>query len=208
MEFIDLSHPIEKGMPTYPGDPPVQLRQAKYLASDGFNNYQLSTGMHSGTHVDSPMHLAGGRSYISEIPLESFAGLACVLDVRGQKILSPKPEYPELIRNHSIVLLYTGFDVFYETREYYTSHPCMDKEFCELLLRHKVNTLGLDAPSPDRYPFEIHKFLLNKNVLILENLRNLDKLLNVAKFEVMAFPLKIRADSSMTRAVARVLSHD
>lgn len=73
------------------------------------------------------------------------------------------------------------------------------------LLSRKVKMLGMDLPSPDEYPFPVHKLLLENNVYILENLTNLDKLLNLSAFEVIAFPLKMRADSSIARVVARVI---
>ena len=116
-----------------------------------------------------------------------------------------KPEYDTLVKQNNIVLLYTGFDTHYGTKEYYENHPCVDIEFCNFLIEKKIKMIGMDTPSPDRFPFEIHKLLFKNNIYILENLTNLDQLLNVDKFEVIAFPLKIKADSSMTRAVARLL---
>ena len=62
----------------------------------------------------------------------------------------------------------------------------------------------IDSPSPDRRPFEIHKLLLENNVLIAENLTNLDKLMSANNFEVIALPLKIHADSSPARIIARI----
>ncbi|MFC3748626.1 hypothetical protein [Paenibacillus sp. GCM10012306] len=59
-------------------------------------------------------------------------------------------------------------------------------------------------PSPDRFPFEIHKYLLSNDVLILENLTNVDALLGKEKFEVMALPLRIRSDSAISRVIARI----
>jgi len=76
--------------------------------------------------------------------------------------------------------------------------------FCEFLIEKKIKMLGMDTPSPDRYPFLIHKFLFKNNTYILENLTNLNLLLGEENFEVIAFPLKINADSSITRAVARL----
>lgn len=58
-------------------------------------------------------------------------------------------------------------------------------------------------PKSDNYPFKIHKLLLSNNILIMEKLTNLEKLLNISSFEVLAFPLKIRAEASIVRAVAR-----
>jgi kynurenine formamidase len=161
--------------------------------------------MHSGTHIDSPMHLTDCKKYISELPLESFIASGCILDVRNQPMIKFKAEYDALVKENSIVLLYTGFDIYYGTREYYESHPCMDMELCKFLIEKNVKMVGMDIPSPDRYTFEIHKLLFKNNIYVLENLKNLHQLISIDRFEVIAFPLKIKADSSMTRAVARII---
>ena len=51
-----------------------------------------------------------------------------------------------------------------------------------------------------------HKLLFDNGIYIIENLMNLDKLLGIKKFEVIALPLKIKADSSIARVVAKVIS--
>jgi kynurenine formamidase len=48
-------------------------------------------------------------------------------------------------------------------------------------------------------------YLLKNNVLIAENLTGMEKLLSVKKFEIIALPLRIHADSSPARIVARIL---
>ena len=131
MKIIDLSHKIEDGMPIYPGDTRTNLVQIKYLNEDKYNNYKLDICMHSGTHIDSPMHLTPCKEYISELPLESFIGNGCVLDVRNQAIIKLKDEYNTLVKENSIVLLYTGFDAYYGTKEYYQNHPSIDIELCD-----------------------------------------------------------------------------
>ena len=79
------------------------------------------------------------------------------------------------------------------------NNPVVTKEFAEFLVERKVKMLGLDSASPDRYPFEIHRILFSGGVLIAENLTNLDKLIDVNIFEV-----RIKADSSIARVIARV----
>ncbi|MMZ61514.1 hypothetical protein D1872_236670 [compost metagenome] len=59
-------------------------------------------------------------------------------------------------------------------------------------------------PSPDKFPFEIHKYLFSNQVLIAENLTNIDQLLNVNSFEIIALPLLINTDSSIARIIARL----
>ena len=48
MKFIDLSHSISADLAVFPGDTPVQLRKDKEISKDGYNNFQLNTGMHVG----------------------------------------------------------------------------------------------------------------------------------------------------------------
>jgi len=205
MNIIDLSHEIHDKMPVYPGDTETGLKQVRFLDNDHYNNHILDINMHAGTHIDSPMHLTDCSKYISESPPGSFIGEGCVLDVKGQSIIGYKVEYNAMVRENSIVLLYTGFDDHYGEKEYYENHPCLDIRFCEFLVKKKVKMVGIDAPSPDKYPFEVHKMLFRNNIYILENLMNLGQLIDKERFEVIALPLKIKADSSITRAVARIL---
>jgi kynurenine formamidase len=203
--LIDLSHVIEDNMPVYPGDIRTNLFQNMYLSVNKHNNHRLDISMHSGTHIDSPMHLTEYKEYISAAPLESFIAPGCILDVRNLPVIEMKSEYETLIKEKSIVLLYTGYDEFYGNEKYYYEHPVVDIDFCRFLLQKNIKMLGMDTTSPDKYPFEIHKLLFENGIYIMENLTNLDKLIGVESFEVIAFPLKIKADSSMTRAIARIL---
>lgn len=202
-KLIDLTHVIEDDMPIYPGDIKTNLFQNKYLSVNEYNNHRLDISMHTGTHIDGPMHLTESNEYISELSLESFIATGCIIDVRNQPIIEMKAEYEELIKENSIVLLYTGLDKLYGLPEYYEDHPIIDMNLCKFLVKKNIKMLGIDMPSPDKYPFQIHKLLLENKVYIIENLTNLDKLLDNKNFEIMAFPLKIKADGSMARVVAR-----
>lgn len=201
--LIDLTHVIEDDMPIYPGDIKTNLFQTKYLSINKYNDHRLDISMHTGTHIDAPMHLTESNEYISELSLESFIASGCIIDVRNQSVIKMKSEYEELIKENSIVLFYTGLDKIYGTPEYYENHPIIDMDLCKFLLKKNIKMLGIDIPSPDKYPFEIHKLLLENNVYIIENLTNLDKLVGNKNFEVISFPLKIKADGSMARVVAR-----
>lgn len=205
MKLVDLSNWIEPGMPVHPYDEKPNLFQDKFLEKDGFNNYKFEAGTHIGTHLDSPMHMTENSQFIGEYDLDSFCGKSCIIDVRGKAIINYEPEYESLVKGKEIVLLYTGFDREYGNEAYYNFHPIIEISFTEFLVRKKIKMLGMDMPSPDRYPFQIHKYLFSNGLFILENLRNLSFLLNEKDIEVFAFPLKIKADASWVRAVARIL---
>lgn len=201
--IIDLSQTIENSMPVYPGDGKTVLRQSKHLEKDHYNDHRLAISMHAGTHIDGPMHLTQSKEYVSDINIESFMGEGCLLDVRGQAIIGAKTEYLSRIPERSIVLLYTGFDQFYGQSEYFENHPVVDDTLCQLFIDKKIKLLGLDAPSPDKEPFPIHKQLLASGIYCLENLTNLEKIPVSLRFEVIALPLKIKSNGSMARVIAR-----
>ena len=204
-KLTDLSQPIDGQTPTYPGDSPIQLVKAKLFGKDGYTNYHLETGMHTGTHLDGPMHLTASEKYISQFPLEAFYGEGCLLDVRGEPVIKMKDQYHSQIKGQSIVLVYTGQDQKYGTDDYFNDQPEIHPELAEFLITKKTKIIGMDLASPDCPPFKVHQMLLNEGVLILENLTNLGSLLQAERFEVMAFPLKIKADSSPLRVVARII---
>jgi len=202
--YIDLSHPISDGMPCYPGDPQVSLQQHATMQEDGHNNFILSTGMHSGTHIDGPMHLTSDLTRIADLPLDLFAGKGFLVNVAGQKIIDLPESVITPIPPGSAVLFYTGFDLYFSQKSYYLSHPILSENTAQQLIKKQVKMVGMDFPSPDYAPHNIHKSLLNNNIIIIENLTNLAALLPYREFELLAFPLKIRSDSSPVRVVARI----
>lgn len=201
-KYIDLSQSIIHDMPIHPYDDKVILYQDKYLDKDKYVNHRLEIGMHSGTHIDTPMHLTDRETYINEIPVDRFIGRGLLFDVRNESIIKLKGYYSDIVREDDIVLLYTGHSDRYGTKEYYAEQPLIDKDLANFFVEKSIKMLGMDLPSPDNYPFEIHKLLFDNNILIIENLTNLSELIDVKDFDVTAFPLKIRAEASMARVVA------
>ncbi len=204
MRLIDISHVLNEDTPIYPGDYKTSLQEYKTLDKDYYCSYLLSTCLHTGTHIDLPMHLINDNRVVADFDLDHFAGKGVLLDVRGENPIRLKSYYKEMISDGCVVLLYTGFDKYYNEEEYFTHHPEVSDELADFLLSRKIKMLGMDMPSPDFPPFTIHKALLSNDIFVLENITNLQDLLDVNSFEVMAFPLKISAEASFVRAVCRV----
>lgn len=202
--IIDLTHTIKTGMPVYPGDEETRLEHSRQFGKDGYNNHQLSVNMHAGTHIDGPMHLLDVVEYISEISAENFVGDGVLLDVSGAAEVAYKAEYEDIVREAQIVILHTGHGERYGQPEYFTDYPILTAEFVQFLIRKKVKMVGLDTPSPDHSPFEFHKSLFRNHIYIIENLKNVKRLLGVKAFEIIALPLRIQADSSVARVIAKV----
>ena len=84
-------------------------------------------------------------------------------------------------------------------------HPDITKEAAEYLAGLGIEAVGIDAPGPDHSPFEAHKALLPKHVVIFENLNNLDKLIG-KEFLFVGTPIALTGGTAgITRPVALVM---
>jgi kynurenine formamidase len=205
---MDLSYTIENGLITHPYDDELKLYRNRFLDKHKYNDSRLEAGMHIGTHIDAPSHLLESNIVINDYSVDKFIGKGCLLDVRNQDIITMREEYIHKIQEDDIVLLYTGFDKKYGSEEYFSKHPVVEKKLAEFLVSKRIKMLGMDLPAPDKYPFEIHKMLFEKDILIIENMKSLESLLDIEQFEIIAFPLKIKAEASPVRVVARFQAQD
>ena len=84
MKLIDVTVPIRHGMPVYDNNPGVTLERARSIADgDTVNISRLDFGVHTGTHVDAPVHFIEGGAGAETIDPEILVGEAHVVDATG-----------------------------------------------------------------------------------------------------------------------------
>jgi arylformamidase len=84
VNLIDVTVPIRNGMPVYDHNPGVHLERARSIAEgDTVNISRLELGVHTGTHVDAPMHFIEGAAGAEAIDPEILIGEAHVIDATG-----------------------------------------------------------------------------------------------------------------------------
>lgn len=199
--YVDLSRIITDGMPTFPGDDEVKLTQTHFFSGDGFNCHRLDLGLHSGTHIDAPMHISSESRYLSDYPISDFCGTAVLWDVCGQNMIDYNFGF---LPDKPIVLLRTGWEAKFGRAKYFTTHPQLSMELAQKLVKCGIKMLGIDTPSPDLRPFEVHKYLSQNGVFILENLYNLGQIPANTPFKLYALPLYVRADGAPARVMAEI----
>jgi kynurenine formamidase len=205
--IIDLTHPIIDRMQVFPGDEPVQVRKIRNRDVHGFTDFRLKTGMHAGTHIDGPMHLTESTLTIAALPLDRFVGRGVVVDAREMQTIECRDSLIRKIGSGAIVLFFTGHDRWFGSARYFTEYPVLAEEWAHVLIDKKIRMIGLDTPSPDREPFPVHKALLTHGIGIIENLTGIEQVAKAPSFELWALPLKIEADSSLARVLARITEY-
>ncbi len=199
MKIIDLTMPLDTRTPVYPGDPKPIFEQSASIEQEGYNTFSIKLNSHMGTHIDAPDHFIKNGKTLDKFPLDRFIGNGIIVNAKGKKEIN---SFEEKIRKNDIVIFYTSHskNIY---RNYFDNAPFISEKVAKRLARIKPSIVGIDSFSVDKEPFNVHKILLKNNVLILENLVNLDKLIN-KKFKVIVLPLKLSLDASPCRAVAVV----
>lgn len=229
---MDLSVPLQTGMPVYPGDPEVRITSALTVDDDGANVLSLAIGSHSGTHVDAPYHVHNAWAPLGGLPPQQFSGPVDLVDVRNagaggvitaEHLAAILPESVGVgspMRANRVLLLHTGFAEHWGSSEY-RNHPWLDASAARLIVQSGYRTVGLDALSVDRsaandsdgqdaknQSFPAHQILAGSGCVIVENLTGLEQIAESLSggtaVEIFLFPLNIpNADGSPVRAMAR-----
>ena len=213
MPLIDLSHIIEENMPVYPGTEPVKISPMSEMDRDGFVEKTIVLGSHVGTHMDAPAHVLAGGKTLDQLPIDHFAGSACVLDLRG--LGGPEINLQALEGrmdqggSFEFYLLRTGWSRLWGSQGYFQGYPVLSPEAARFLAGLGPKGVGVDAISIDDLDsseLPIHRIFLSRDIVIVENLDHLEQLPN-EPFKFCCFPLKFKgADGSPVRAVAEKVS--
>ncbi len=210
MQIIDLSHPIFNDMPVYPGTESPVFKQETSLEKEGFIEKTLQLSSHTGTHIDSPSHIIEAGKSLDSFDVNYFVGKGVVLNFSemNESLINVTDLLPfeDVISTVDFLLINTGWSPFWGKNKYFFNYPVLSIKAVEWIATNfKLKGFGIDAISVDRENssiFPVHRTLLKKEIIIIENLTNLERL-GESTFIFNCLPLKIEnAEGSPIRAVA------
>ncbi|HEY4699600.1 MAG TPA: cyclase family protein [Nitrososphaerales archaeon] len=201
MQLIDLTMSLNDSTPVYFNGKRHKLNRIAHLGKDGWNEFEIHVSNHYGTHIDAPWHMVEDGRKLGDYPIERFVGRGVLCDVRYQKVINSDLE--EVCEN-DILLLRTDYTKHINSAEYSVNNPVLSMKLAEQIVGKKIRMVGIDSFSPDNNPYEIHKYLLKHDVLILENLVNLD-LIPINTFTLYVLALKLdQVDGAPCRVIAQI----
>ena len=164
--------------PVYDGDPETRAERIKSIENgDGYNLTEISMSVHSGTHIDAPLHFCEDGKSIDNIRLNTFFGKCTVISVSG--ILTGE-DMERLLPYCKRRVLFHG------EGKTFISHSA-----AIVLAESRVVLVGTDAPSiaPSFDEEKTHRELARAGIAILENL-NLSAI-DDGEYDLCAFPIKL-----------------
>lgn len=202
MKIYDISMEIHPGMPVYKNkeDKRPVLTFRDNLSTGGVYESRIQMDLHTGTHIDAPLHMLPGGATVDKIDPGKMVTRCRVLDFTG---LTDRITSSDLAGKY----IQQGDFILLKTRNSYNNYfdPAfvyLDGSGAEYLRGLKIAGVGIDALGIERNQphHETHKLLLQAGIIILEGLR-----LGEVKegiYLLIAAPLKIIGTES---APARVL---
>jgi len=220
VKIIDLSVPIGPDTPSPPSAGHKLLLTSYHKGPTFWQASKVEMLLHTGSHVDFPLHIRQGGLSAAEVTLDSVCGRAVTIDLGDVG-----PNYPisradierkaDRIRAGDIVLVRTGWTdrMWGVFPSYYLESPYCEPEAAKALVGMKVKAVGFDCfpeyaarlsefTSED---FIIHRVLLDNGAMLMQHLTNLKEVPSDRSFIFFAPFIKIRgAEGSPARFFALV----
>ncbi|TFG20595.1 MAG: cyclase family protein [Promethearchaeota archaeon] len=199
MKIYDITVLLEKDIEVYPGDPGVDIHQIKNFVTDGWNLTKFSMGSHTGSHLDTPLHISENGIGIDSLPLHQCLGKCKVVDfthVEYGKSISPVQLKAQNIEKDDIILFKTRSSTTNE-RNFRPDSVCPDLNAAKYLVKMQIKAIGIDHFTIG--PSDIHTMFLQNRILVYESLNLHD--IKSGEYFFIGLPLKIKAEGSPVRAV-------
>jgi arylformamidase len=225
--MYDLTLPLDEGT----------IRPAQRI---GFEAIQTSSGeienfagdvrafsayVHTGTHIDAPIHYSPGGKTIDQLDVSIFCGIARVFDMRSHASELITAEIldacnPGISPGDRVVLITGDIDKQIENGSYpdgvYIESSSLSPDGATWLVEKQVSLVVVDfvTESVDASKYHVkdpsrpvHVTLLDAEIPIVENICNISTIVDHDTIEIFCLPLLIpRYEAAPARVVARLLS--
>lgn len=206
MRIYDISLTISPQLPVWPGDQNVVLeRVGKIEEGDNSNVSRLDISVHTGTHVDAPVHFLQGGSSVEDMSLKTLTGRAYVLSLTDVDEITAAALQTADIPPRTRRLLFKTRNSKYWTnpsKTFQTDFVGISADGAEYLVNRGVKLVGVDylsvAPYKESRP--THEVMLKAGMVIVEGL-DLSRV-SQGRYTLYCLPLKLAgSDGAPARAI-------
>lgn len=197
MTYIDVSVDVSDKLPVWPGSPAIQFERSLALdAGDIANDTTLDFSVHTGTHIDAPLHFLPNGKSVDQIPLDTLIGPAYVAEVPNdvdvitvavlESLTLPPATQRVLLKTRNSQLWASG------AQQFEPNFVALTAEAAKWVVEQDISVIGIDYLSIQRFydgP-ETHQVLLGAEVVVIEGL-NLSQL-QPGHYDLFCLPLKLK----------------
>ena len=208
--WLDVTWPITPKMVVWPGQPQTERHRTSSMDEGKSSNVStLTMSLHTGTHMDAPLHFYQDGADITAAPFEAMFGPVRIAEIAGAVVSRAELEayearVGELKAEERIFCKTANSRRSWLTEPFDESYVAVDDIAARYLVERKISVVGVDylSVAPFADTFHTHRTLLGAGVWVIEGL----DLRNIAEgqYEMAAMPLKIvGGDASPLRVLLR-----
>ena len=202
MKIIDISMEITPDMTVYKN---IDAKRPKIsLVSthekNGVQETAATLNMHTGTHIDAPLHMIDHGKAIAATELSRLITPCRVLDLTDVQSGITAEDLKKKPMNAGDFILLKTRNSFTEAFDF--DFVYVEQSGAEYLAEKGIIGVGIDALGIERSQpgHETHRILLGNDIPIIEGLRLKD--VSEGEYTLVALPIKLNAaDASLMRAV-------
>ncbi|SFA97259.1 MULTISPECIES: cyclase family protein [unclassified Bacillus (in: firmicutes)] len=199
MKIHDITAQIFEGMAVYKNKPEKQPKLTTQT-NGHVTESRLSLDVHTGTHIDAPLHMINEGKTFETIPLERLVRQCKVLDLSSVNEKVTKADLEDLhIEKDDFILLKTknSFDEGFNFEFIYVA-----EDAAVYLVEKGISGIGIDALGIERAQegHPTHRALMGQDIIIMEGLQL--KEVSAGEYFMVAAPLKLQGtDASPARVL-------
>lgn len=211
-DYIDISVSLSPELPVWPGGYGFHKHQVMSIRNGADANVtRLDFDVHSGTHIDAPLHFLENGFTTNEITIGECIGVAFVAECTGVDVIGVEMLDKINIPAGTNKIL---FKTDNSARNWYqnpfdTGFVAIDNNAAGWLVQKGIRLVGIDGPSIQKYhdTRETHVTLLSNDVIILEGLNLADVAEGV--YELICLPIKAdQCEGISARAILKTIVNE
>ena len=154
LQLYELSHVWGHGVPSMPGDDDVKMHRSVKHGQHGVMTHRITMVMHSGTHMNAPIHMIQGGVAVADIPLDSLCGNGVVISVPKKRwelisVEDLENAKPKIERGDFVVIVTGWHHKYSDSLEYWGESPGLSSEAASWLASMEVKLVAVDTPQID-----------------------------------------------------------
>jgi kynurenine formamidase len=154
LRMVELSHVWGHGAPSMPGDDDVWMVRSVKHAQHGVMAQRLKMVMHTGTHMNAPLHLVQGGAGTADIPLDRLFGNGVVLSIPKQRwelitTTDLAAAEPKVQRGDTVVIVTGWHHRYADSLEYFGESPGLSGDAAKWLVDRECRLVAVDTPQID-----------------------------------------------------------
>jgi len=211
-KYIDVSVSISSDLPRWPGSPEIVFQKNLDLEKgDVATDTTLHLSVHTGTHVDAPLHFIRGGKGVDQMNLDVLMGEAYVAAFPDEvesitAVILDKLPLPKRTRR---LLLRTRNSYLWQAKmsEFQPNFVALTADAAQWIVDQGIQLIGVDYLSVQRYcdGSETHQILLNSEIVIIEGLDLTE--VSQGVYDLICLPIKLKGiEGAPARAILRSLS--